>query len=189
MRQIEDIVTKSPDGADAVKRIFGNPNIRAKLAAAFPDEASFKEFAKTMQAEAQMFATRGAVLQGSRTAPLSENIRDLGSNAFGDAVDIAASAATGNTTGLLTKAGKAIASLTGQRVRESTANELARTMFTPSALAREDIRRLLNDPFAVAPMDPRLSALLAGGTVAGTNRMNQSEPLRMNITTQNAMAR
>jgi hypothetical protein len=108
---------------------------------------------------------------------------------LGDAVDIAASAATGNTTGLLTRAGKAIASRTGQRVRESTANELAKTLFTPSALAREDIRRLLNDPFAVAPMDPRLSALLAGGTVAGTNRMNQSEPLRMNITTQNAMAR
>jgi hypothetical protein len=180
-RRIEEIVTGSPDGADAVKRIFGNQKIRAKLAAAFPDEASFKEFAKTMQAEAQMFATRGAVLQGSRTAPLSENIRDLGSNFLGDAVDIAAAGATGNTTGLLTKAGKAIASLTGQRVRESTANELAKTLFTPSALAREDIRRLLNDPFAVAPMDPRLAGLLAGGTVAGANRMNQPQPLRMNI--------
>lgn len=188
-RRIHDIVTKSPDGADAVKRIFGNPNIRAKLRAAFPDEASFKEFAKTMQAEAQMFATRGAVLQGSRTTPLAENVRDLGPNMLGDAVDMAASAASGNTMGLLTRAGKAIASRTGQRVRESTANELAKTLFTPSALAREDIRRLLNDPFAVAAMDPRLSGLLAGGAVAGTNRMNQPEPLRMNITTQNAMAR
>lgn len=186
-RRIQDIVTKSPDGADAVKRIFGNQNIRAKLRAAFPDDASFKQFAKTMQAEAQMFATRGAVLQGSRTAPLSENIRDLGPNMLGDAVDIAAAAATGNTTGLLTRAGKALAGVTGQRVRESTANELARTMFTPSATARADIQRLLNDPFAVAPMDPRLSGLLAGGAVAGTNRMNQ--PLQMNITTQNAMAR
>jgi hypothetical protein len=187
MRQIEDVVTKSPDGADAVKRIFGNPNIRAKLRAAFPDEASFKDFAKTMQAEAQMFATRGAVLQGSRTTPLAENVRDLGPNMLGDAVDMAASAATGNTMGLLTRAGKAIASRTGQRVRESTANELAKTLFTPSGLAREDIQRLLNDPFVVASMNPRISGLLAGGAVAGTNRMNQ--PLRMNITTQNAMAR
>lgn len=186
-RRIQDIVTKSPDGADAIKRIFGNQNIRAKLAAAFPDEASFKEFAKTMQAEAQMFATRGAVLQGSRTTPLAENVRDLGPNMLGDAVDMAASAATGNTMGLLTRAGKAIAGRTGQRVRESTANELAKTLFTPSGLAREDIQRLLNDPFAVAAMDPRLSGLLAGGAVAGTNRMNQ--PLRMNVTTQNAMAR
>ena len=189
MRQIEDVVTKSPDGADAVKRIFGNPNIRAKLRAAFPDDASFKQFAKTMQAEAQMFRTRGAVLQGSPTAPRIENIRDLGPDMLGDAVDIAASAATGNTMGLLTRAGKAIASRTGQRVRESTANELAKTLFMPSGLAREDIQRLLNDPFAVAAMDPRLSGLLAGGTVAGTNRMTQREPLRMNITTQNAMAR
>ena len=186
-RRIEELVTKSPDGADAIKRIFGNQAIRAKLAAAFPDDASFKNFAKTMQAEAQMFATRGAVLQGSRTTPLAENVKDLGPNMLGDAVDIAASAASGNTMGLLTRAGKAIASRTGQRVRESTANELAKTLFTPSALAREDIRRLLNDPFAVAAMDPRLSGLLAGGAVAGTNRMNQ--PLQMNITTQNAMAR
>jgi hypothetical protein len=52
MRQMKDIVTGSPDGTDAVKRIFGNQKIRAKLAAAFPDEASFREFAKTMQAEA-----------------------------------------------------------------------------------------------------------------------------------------
>lgn len=188
-RRIQDIVTKSPDGADAVKKIFGNQNIRAKLRAAFPDDASFNQFAKTMQAEAQMFATRGAVLQGSRTAPLSENIRDLGPNMLGDAVDIAAAAASGNPTGILTKVGKAIAGRTGQRVRESTANELAKTFFTPSAQARADIQRLLNDPFAVAPMNPRLSGLLAGGTVAGTNRMNQSEPLRITITPQNAMAR
>jgi hypothetical protein len=189
MRQMKDIVTGSPDGADAVKRIFGNQKIRAKLAAAFPDEASFREFAKTMEAEAQMAATRNAVLSGSRTTPLAQDVADLGPNMLGDAVDIAASAASGNPTGILTKVGKAIAGRTGQRVRESTANELAKTFFTPSALARADIQRLLNDPFAVAPMNPRLSGLLAGGTVAGTNRMNQSEPLRMNITTQNAMAR
>lgn len=187
MRQIKDIVTGAPDGADAVKKLFGNQKVRAKIAAAFPDSASFKEFAKTMQAEAQMASTRNTVLTGSPTAPRIENIRDLGPNMLGDAVDMAASAASGNTMGLLTRAGKAIASRTGQRVRESTANELAKTLFTPSGLAREDIQRLLNDPFAVAAMDPRLSGLLAGGAVAGTNRMNQ--PLQMNITTQNAMAR
>jgi hypothetical protein len=180
-RQIKDIVTGAPDGADAVKKIFGNQKVRAKLAAAFPDEASFKQFAKTMQAEAQMASTRNAVLTGSPTAPRIENIRDLGPDMLGDAVDIAASAATGNTTGLLTRAGKAIASRTGQRVRESTANELAKTLFTPSALAREDIRRLLNDPFAVASMNPRLAGLLASSSVAGANRMNQREPLRLNI--------
>jgi len=180
MRQMKDIVTGAPDGADAVKRIFGNQKVRAKLAAAFPDNASFKQFAKTMQAEAQMASTRNTVLTGSPTAPRIENIRDLGPDMLGDAVDIAASAASGNTMGLLTKAGKAIASRTGQRVRESTANELAKTLFTPSALAREDIQRLLMTPRSVPNMDPRLAALIASGAVAGTNRMNQTEPARLN---------
>jgi hypothetical protein len=186
MRQIQDVVTKSPDGADAVKRIFGNQNIRAKLAAAFPDKASFDEFAKTMQAEAQMFSTRGAVLQGSRTAPLSENIKDLGAPLL---MDVAGAAATGNPTNMLVKAGNYLLDKTSGRIREGTANELAKYMFSPSGLARQDIQRLLTTPRSVAAMDPGFAALIASGAVAGGNAMNRSTPLQMNITTQNAMAR
>lgn len=86
--KISDILQNTSDGADSVKRIFGSPAKRAKLASVFPDADSFKKFEDTVNNEKEFTKTYQAVTKGSRTAPLAEDIADT-SNSFNRAAQTA----------------------------------------------------------------------------------------------------
>lgn len=77
-RALRDKILGAPDGADAYKRLFGNDLLREKLRAVMPDEKTFKDFEKTMQAEATFNRTRNATLGGSPTARIEAEKVDLG---------------------------------------------------------------------------------------------------------------
>lgn len=70
---LQDIVTKTPDGADVVKRIFGNSDKRAKLQALFPDQQSFNDFSDQMRGLGQQFKTNQFILGGSQTYDKAAN--------------------------------------------------------------------------------------------------------------------
>ena len=76
-------VETTRDLADAGKRIFGNERQRNQLKATFPDTKSFELFKKRMMERANQTITRSrtGVNQGSRTAPLMDDINDLGQDA------------------------------------------------------------------------------------------------------------
>ena len=69
-RAIMDKVQGTSDTGDAVRKIFGTPGIRNRLAAAFPDESAFNSFAASMEREASMYANAQQVMptRGSQTA-------------------------------------------------------------------------------------------------------------------------
>lgn len=77
-RALKDKIDATPDSANAVRRIFGNKALQQKLQAAFPDQASFRQFKQQALREAIFNSTRNAVLQGSRTTPLAMEVADLG---------------------------------------------------------------------------------------------------------------
>ena len=80
---IKDNIEKAGDMADAGKRIFGSPAKRKQLRAAFDDDASFEAFEKRMTQRASQVKTRArtAPTAGSRTAPLQEDVANLGQDA------------------------------------------------------------------------------------------------------------
>lgn len=78
--KISDILQNSPDGADTVKRIFGSPAKRARLAAIFPSEEAFRNFEKVVNNEKEFTKTYQAATKGARTTPLAEDVADLRNN-------------------------------------------------------------------------------------------------------------
>jgi hypothetical protein len=84
---IQERIANAPDGADAVRRIFGSPAKRALLRAAFPDEASFNQFAARMQREAAMYRNGQFVSPrtGSQTEP-RQSEADTFSAGLGEAI-------------------------------------------------------------------------------------------------------
>lgn len=77
-------VETTKDMADAGKKIFGNKRQRNQLKATFPDTKSFELFEKRMTERINQTTTRArtGVNQGSRTAPLTEDIADIGTEAL-----------------------------------------------------------------------------------------------------------
>jgi hypothetical protein len=77
---VRNSVDNIGDMADAGKKIFGKKKQRKMLRKAFPDDASFEQFEKRMNARAEQAKTRSrvGVNQGSRTAVLDDEINDMG---------------------------------------------------------------------------------------------------------------
>lgn len=75
-KAMQDKVASTPDGADVVKRIFGNSDKRAKLQATFPDQNSFNQFSQQMKNESQMYKNGQFVMQGSQTREKLANAED-----------------------------------------------------------------------------------------------------------------
>lgn len=164
VRQIRDSLYNTDDGVNAVRRLFGNKMKREKLAAAFPDERSFRDFERTMQNEATFFQTRAKVLQGSRTTPLKEEIDDMGGGGLlGPTV---AAAARGNLMGAAGNLmGAAMNRLSAPR--ESVANALTDTLLKPQPNQQQFMAQLLRNPTPLANSDAQraaLAAALAGET-------------------------
>lgn len=65
--KLQEIVSKTPDGSDPAKRIFGNAEKRGQLEAVFDGSEHFGQFSKRMRDEIATFRTKQAILGGSRT--------------------------------------------------------------------------------------------------------------------------
>lgn len=78
-RALLDKIDSTQEGANAVRKIFGNPAMRKKLAAGFANPQAFEQFAQTMENEGIMADTRNQVLKGSQTARRLSAQGDMGS--------------------------------------------------------------------------------------------------------------
>ena len=84
-RGLRDKIENAPDGADIVKRVFGNIRMRNLLETVFPSQQAFEKFRAQMMLEAKTTETNQMVRGGSPTmriaAEMSEGTPDL--SAFG----------------------------------------------------------------------------------------------------------
>lgn len=134
---VRDSVDKVSDLADAGKRIFGNPEKRKLLRAAFPDDESFNAFEKRMTSRAQQVKTRGrvGVNQGSRTKVVDEEVSDLG-----QAANVGAQLLGGNP---LPAVGLGTRLYQRARMPELVGSRLSRDLFSTDPVAqREFLERL-----------------------------------------------
>lgn len=78
-QHVQDVVEKAPDGADAVRRIFGSDRMREAMAIAMPNDTQRRMFEVAMAREANMLRTyRMSGLQsGSPTARITEEVADM----------------------------------------------------------------------------------------------------------------
>lgn len=65
---VREQIDRAVDGADVVRRIFGNEAQRKRLRLAFPDEQSFQSFRAQMEIESQMAKNENVILGNSQTA-------------------------------------------------------------------------------------------------------------------------
>lgn len=80
MKAIRDKVLSGAEGADASRKI-STTLLKERLRPIFPDEQSFQRFVRSLDREQTFAQTRNAVLGGSPTARIQEEIADLGSQA------------------------------------------------------------------------------------------------------------
>jgi len=102
--KVKGIISRTQDGADATRRIFGNDRIRQQLQAVFPDEESFAAFTQDVEREAQFAKNRNQIVGNSRTAYRTSGQDEMGVdplNAIGHAV-------MGNIPGATVSAAKSI---------------------------------------------------------------------------------
>lgn len=158
VRALKDLVDNSPDGADAVKRIWGKPILREKLQAAFPSAKAFMAFKQAMDREATFYRTRANVLQGSRTAPMGRDMEDVGIH---PALPVMGDLATGNTGGAVARSlGMAQNWLT--RPSGRVAEQLGPKLFTTDPEAnRALLARLGQKPPPGATATSRRAAIAA----------------------------
>lgn len=147
-RQIRDTIYKTQDGADAVKRIFGNKLTRQRLRAVFPDDATFKMFRETMMQEAELFKTRGIVSPraGSQTQLRQEGTADLARGV----ADLAAGNPAGAARNFLSR-------LLGRNATKNLSPEqseaIAKMLFTNSPDTNRQIIRALSFQRALEGLD------------------------------------
>lgn len=84
--QTRYLVSKTPDGSNAVKSIFGNQNARRNLEAAFDTREDFNKFRRAIAMEQNFFSTKSQVLGGSQTASreagMKEQLKEIGEAAL-----------------------------------------------------------------------------------------------------------
>lgn len=158
-RGLRDTIYSVQDGADAVKRFFGNPLKRARIRAVFDSDEQFDAFRKIMEKETAFYRTRSIVgpFQGSQT-----QLRQA------DAADIAGAVsdlAQGNTG---TAALRFVRNLFGRGADGLTpkqAETLARTLFTNDPETNRQIVQALSMQRLFNSMGP-----LYGGASAEAGR-------------------
>jgi|GEM_PF-5556845 len=172
---VRDQIARAQDGADAVKRIFGSPQKRELLRAAFPDSKAFSEFEALMAREASMYKNAQFVSArtGSQTQMRGSDAEDAGNTALGIAGTLA--------TGILPNhsmmgAGVQAARNFGARTRGITpgvADDLAKQLFTSSPQSMARNVGLLNqteiDNALRTIQGRRVGGLLLPGLAAGVN--------------------
>jgi hypothetical protein len=81
-KALRDKAASVQDGADITKRIFGNPAMRDRIAAAFETPEQFSAFENAVNRESQMYANAQRInpRAGSRTAPMLQEMQDVRQN-------------------------------------------------------------------------------------------------------------
>lgn len=81
-QSIQDILETAPDGANAVRRVFGTPRLREALRLLMPNEEAMARFEVALERESNMFRTNRAAGfdSGSPTAKIIEEVTDLASD-------------------------------------------------------------------------------------------------------------
>ena len=120
-------INTSPDGSNIVRKIFGNPDARARLQLAFGNDEAFEAFRKAMEAEARMAATGSRVLNVSSTAPMLADQASLGQLA------VQAGEAVSNPMTALARAGMA---MQGGPASDDIAAETRKLLLDPANKAR-----------------------------------------------------
>jgi hypothetical protein len=139
---IRKTLRSAPDGADAVKRIFGSSWKRDALAALFDDPAQFAMFKQQMEAESQFFRTQTSIMGNSMTAERGAADAANGLPTFGQSIggNLALDLATGQPPGTIGMARMFLDTLFSDAPRATPAayEEIARMLFsrTPADNAR-----------------------------------------------------
>lgn len=79
-------INKSPDGSDIVRRLFGTPDRRARIALLFKDPGEFQTFQHIMELERETTKTKNVVSGGSPTGRIAAEQSDLAVGALEDAM-------------------------------------------------------------------------------------------------------
>ncbi len=136
-KAIQDKIDGTPDGASAVRRIFGNTAIRAKIESAFGSPTAFNDFAQKMQAEAQYAATRGQVLGGSQTARRLAGMSDVGVNWTPHVVNLLAGSPGEAAMGIAREAGNYLSAPSSKQMEA-----VGKVLFNPdSEFVQQELRK------------------------------------------------
>lgn len=102
--QAKYLASKTKDGANVVKALFGDQNARRNAEAFFPTRAEFNEFRKSLAIESGFHADKGTVLGGSPTASRTLGAEDVAQDIGKATLDGAShGGATGAAAGALSK--------------------------------------------------------------------------------------
>ena len=164
-RQLRDTIFNTPDGTNAVRRIFGSELKRQRLRAVFPDNESFNTFRKTMEQETELFRTRATVSprSGSQTDLRAAERDDLAIEAGAAVRDLA----TGNPGNAAVRFMKG---LFGVQVRMTPkqAETLARTLFSNDP---ETNRKIINALVLSRQLSVLGKAAVGTGVVEGAGQV------------------
>jgi hypothetical protein len=162
MKAIRDKVLSGAEGADASRKL-SSALLKERLRPIFPDEQSYQRFIRAMYREQAFAQTRNAVLGGSPTARIQEEVRDLTSHA--DAV------VEGFLGSPVRATASALRSILGRRkdLPDKTKREIAELLFTPQGgqrvvellrknMKEKEIRRFLFE----------LQGAITAGTIQAT---------------------
>ncbi len=158
-KALRDKVNKMGDEWNIAKRLFGNPDMRAKLKAVFPDDASFKAFRRMMLQEARMAKTKEKVLGGSPTARIEGEKADL----LVDPTAIA-SLMAGQPSAAIGSVARAVADR-GVVPARDMGNELSSLLLDPNAASR--ILKSMPEGDATARAKQKVVTGLLGSVLPG----------------------
>jgi len=148
-------VSSTKDTSDAVRRIFGDEEMRGRLARLFPSADNFDDFARRMGTESEMQISKNTVVAGSRPFPMQAEAADFGRQLV--------SAASQGKLGFIRAVGRYLK----ERVWEKTAGEVADILSTGAGEGSLD--DVLRELAASAQRGSRRSqrAAVAGGVTGG----------------------
>ena len=158
-------VMSAPDEADVVKRIFGNPNSRARISQALDgDKDALAAFQKTMEREAAFAKTNASVRFGSRTNPMAEQgkaFEDVG-GFLGDAAVLTSGVPSPASAGRM---GTRIADFL-KTPPESVARRVSELMLSNDPTQRQIAARLMSSGQALTTRAAGPSSSAVGGAAS-----------------------
>lgn len=165
-RELRQIIAKTPDGADAVKRIFGNLLKRRQIEMVFPNKKAFSEFHKSMMQESELYRTRAIASPGagSQTQLRQADAADLAEDIGGAVRDMA----RGDTGSAARRFLKGLFGKKAEGLSPEQSEILAKALFTNDPEVNRQIIKALSVQRVLEGFDPAFSVAAAeSGRLAG----------------------